>query len=112
MAFLTSSLATIGANVHHNNPIAAGVANTIATVAPWFEFVPFTPVAGRTLTRQYQVDADLTKFTDESTDLSQDATTSGNSINHDTSACNPKGVTEPLPNWNGFKFDPLGRTGP
>ena len=76
MAFLTSSLASIGANVHHNNPIAAGVANTIATVAPWFEFVPFIPVAGRTLTRQYQVDADLTKFTDESTDLSADATTS------------------------------------
>ena len=76
MAFLTSSLATIGANVHHNNPIAAGVANTISTVAPWFEFVPFTPIDGRTLTRQYQVDADLTKFTDESTDLSADATTS------------------------------------
>ena len=76
MAFLTSSLATIGANVHHNNPIAAGVANTISTVAPWFEFVPFTPIDGRTLTRQYQVDADLTKFTDESTDLSADSTTS------------------------------------
>lgn len=76
MAFLTSSLATIGANVHHNNPIAAGVANTIATVAPWFEFVPYIPVEGKALTRQYQVDADLTKFTDESTDLSADATTS------------------------------------
>ena len=76
MAFLTSSLATIGANVHHNNPIAAGVANTIATVAPWFEFVPYIPVEGKALTRQYQVDADLTKFTDESTDLSTDPTTS------------------------------------
>jgi len=76
MAFLTSNLATIGAGVYHNNPIAAGVANTIATVSPWFEFIPYVPVEGKSLTRQYQVDADLAKFTDESTDLSADATTS------------------------------------
>lgn len=76
MAFLTSTIASLAAGTLHNNPIAAGVANTIATVSPWFEMVPYVGINGQSLTVNLQVDANLAKFADSSVDLVADATAS------------------------------------
>jgi len=73
MAFLTSTIATLAAGTLHNNPIAAGVANTIATVSPWFEVVPYVPISGQSLTVNLMVAADLARFADATVDLQADA---------------------------------------
>lgn len=58
MAVLLSSLATYSADSYYNNPIAAGVANTIAVTAPIMEVMPFRGVDGKAITVNYQTQDD------------------------------------------------------
>jgi hypothetical protein len=58
MTQLFSSLATYSADSYYNNPIAAGVANTIAVTAPIMEVMPFRAVDGKAITVNYQTQDD------------------------------------------------------
>ncbi len=77
MAQLFSSLATYSADSYYNNPIAAGVANTIAVTAPIMEVMPFRAVDGKAITVNYQTqDDNQTEYVADSgsvTDVSDQA---------------------------------------
>ena len=77
MAQLISSLATYSADSYYNNPIAAGVANTIAVTAPIMEVMPFRGIDGKAITVNYQTQNDnQTEYVadgSQASDLSQQA---------------------------------------
>ncbi len=76
MANLVSNLATYSSDAFYNNPIAAGVANTIAVTSPIMEVMPFMPIAGKALTVNRQDNDDLSAYVADgaTTDLGTDAT--------------------------------------
>jgi hypothetical protein len=61
---------------HFNNPIADGVADTIVTVAPFYEVIPFRPIAGQSLIVNQDATTGMVKFAAEGLDLANDDTVS------------------------------------
>ena len=61
---------------HFNNPIADGVADTIVTVAPFYEVIPFRPIAGQSLIVNQDATTGMVKFAAEGLDLATDSTVS------------------------------------
>ena len=61
---------------HFNNPIAEGVADTIVTVAPFYEVIPFRPIAGQSIIVNQDATTNMVKFAAEGLDLATDGTVS------------------------------------
>ena len=78
MANLTSGELTglTQAAKHFQNPIAEGVADTIVTVAPFYEVIPFRPIAGQSIIVNQDATANMVKFAAEGLDLATDSTVS------------------------------------
>lgn len=78
MANLTSGELTglTQAAKHFQNPIAEGVADTIVTVAPFYEVIPFRPIAGQSIIVNQDATANMVKFAAEGLDLATDGTVS------------------------------------
>lgn len=78
MANLTSGELTglTQAAKHFQNPIAEGVADTIVTVAPFYEVIPFRPIAGQSIIVNQDATTNMVKFAAEGLDLATDGTVS------------------------------------
>jgi hypothetical protein len=61
---------------HFNNPIAEGVADTVITVAPFYELVPFIPVRGSSLIVNQDATTGMVGFSAEGNDLTTDTAVS------------------------------------
>lgn len=46
---MATSTTLSAAAEHYNNPIVAGVAESVITVSPFYEFVPYLPIAGNSI---------------------------------------------------------------
>jgi len=68
----TTLLGLTQAVKHFNNPIAEGVADTVITVAPFYELVPFIPVRGQALIVNQDATTGMVGFGAEGTDLTAD----------------------------------------
>ena len=69
MPFLTNTLNAAAANEMYRDPIVAGVANAIQEIQPWYEYVPYVPVAGTSLAVQQQTDTNISAFVGAGEDL-------------------------------------------
>lgn len=78
MADITTStlLGLTQAVKHFNNPIAEGVADTVITVAPFYELVPFIPVRGSSLIVNQDATTGMVGFSAEGNDLTTDTAVS------------------------------------
>jgi len=72
----TTLLGLTQAVKHFNDPIAEGVADTVITVAPWYEVVPFIPVRGQALIVNQDATTGMVGFSAEGNDLTTDTTVS------------------------------------
>ena len=72
----TTLLGLTQAVKHFNNPIAEGVADTVITVAPFYELVPFIPVRGSSLIVNQDATTGMVGFSAEGNDLTTDTAVS------------------------------------
>ena len=72
----TTLLGLTQAVKHFNDPIAEGVADTVITVAPWYEAVPFIPVRGQALIVNQDATTGMVGFSAEGNDLTTDTAVS------------------------------------
>lgn len=61
---------------HFNDEIAAGVADTVVTVAPFYEMIPFIPVRGQALVVNQDTTTGMVGFGDENDDIQNSTTIS------------------------------------